>query len=158
MNFSAIGVIAGRTVATSLMSPGPPFRLDTMGKRRQSDPRDCGATITCDESAILVKDHETWDASNLEPRTQVVLALPVAVVQGQIGKNVLLKTKASTCALSRAMNSRTDVQFRHLLNELCRKRRWKVTRNCRKRWVRNCSMSEEPSLEQEAIGREDQSA
>ena len=45
------------------------------GKRRQS--RHCGATITCDESANLVKDHETWDASNLAPRTQVVLALPV---------------------------------------------------------------------------------
>ena len=103
MNFSAIGVIAGRreNVASRIS-------------------RDCGATITCEECAILVKDHETWDASNLEPRTQVVLAFPVAVVQGQIGKNVLWKSKASTCALSRAMNSRTDVQFRHLLNELCR--------------------------------------
>ena len=44
---------------TSLMSPRPPFRLDTMATRRQSG-----------------------DASNLAPRTELVLALPVAVVQG----------------------------------------------------------------------------
>ena len=76
MNFSAISVIAGRTVVTSLMSPGPPFRLDTMENVASRISRDCSATITCDESANLVKDHETWDASNLAPRTQVVLALP----------------------------------------------------------------------------------
>ena len=61
---------------TSLMSPGQPFRLDTMEIDASRIPRDCGETIPCDESANLVKDHETWDASNLAPRTQVALALP----------------------------------------------------------------------------------
>ena len=48
MNFSSIGVIASRMAfctetsdvsQTSLMSLGPPFRLDTMGNRRKSDPQ-----------------------------------------------------------------------------------------------------------------------
>ena len=67
-------------------------------------PRDCGATITRDESAILVKDHETLDASNLAPLTQLVLALPVAVVQGQ---SRLLTKKLLEC-LTACVSSRGD--------------------------------------------------
>ena len=103
MNFSAIGVTASRMAcwaATSDVSQQKENCRDFVDVSRATlqvpnglwiprelvasrIPRNCGATITRDESAILVKDHETWDASNLAPRTQLVLALPVAVVQGQ---------------------------------------------------------------------------
>ena len=66
----------------------------------------------------LSKTTKNWDASNLAPRTQLVLALPVAVVQGQPR---LLRYPLEFRVVTFELRTECKkVQFRHFVIELLR--------------------------------------